>query len=204
MINARRYECFCIDPSERWLFAGNTSGQISVVDIDSFTIVREIQAHVGVVRALVAHPTLPYLAAFATDRCVSLWKRGEEGSLLPISYTSVRDVQCSNDDQYVAPILSHSVALGFHDTERRLVTRSGNGGVLEMEFDDEGCVRPLTCVRLHGDWDLQMTRYVSGSRQVLSTGRDGCLVLSEVGRELRRWKFGTTVAHWAEPLQGDT
>ncbi|HTE85785.1 MAG TPA: hypothetical protein VK821_13730, partial [Dehalococcoidia bacterium] len=141
MINARRYECFCIDPCERWLFAGNTSGQISVIDIDTFTIVREIQAHVGVLHALAIHPTLPYLAAFATDRCVSIWKRDEaDGSLLPISYTSIRDLPCSNDESHVAPILSHSVALAFHDTERRIATRSGNGGVLELEFDDGGSV----------------------------------------------------------------
>jgi WD40 repeat protein len=204
MINARRYECFCVDPRERWLFAGNTSGQISVVDVDSFTIVREYQAHIGIIRAVAAHPSLPYLAAFGNDRCVSLWKRGDDGSLSPISYTSVRDLQCSNDDGYVAPILSHTVALGFHDTEPRLVTRSGNGGVLEMEFDDCGCVQPLWCVRLHGNWDLQMTRYVRGSDLILSTGRDGCLVLNDRGQELRRWKFGDTVAHWAEPLEGST
>jgi len=203
VINARRYECFCIDPCERWLFAGNTSGQISVIDIDTFTIVREIQAHVGVLHALAIHPTLPYLAAFATDRCVSIWKRDEaDGSLLPISYTSIRDLPCSNDESHVAPILSHSVALAFHDTERRIATRSGNGGVLELEFDDGGSVGAISCVRLHGDWDVQATRYVRGSDLVLSTGRDACVVLSDRGRELRRWRFGETVAHWAEHVQG--
>jgi WD40 repeat protein len=204
VINARRYECFCVDPGERWLYAGNTSGQISVIDVKSFTIAREYQAHIGTVRALAAHPSLPYLAAFANDRCVTLWKREDDGSLGLISCMSVRDIPCSNDDGYVAPILSHTVALGFHSTERRLVTRSGNGGVLEMEFDDGGCIRPLWCVRLHGDWDVQMTRYTSGSDQVLSAGRDGCLVLSDSGRELRRWRFGSTVTHWAEPVGGST
>ncbi|MBI2761521.1 MAG: hypothetical protein HYX51_08865 [Chloroflexi bacterium] len=204
MINARRYECFSVDPTERWLFAGNTSGQISVIDIDTFAIVNEIQAHIGVMRAIAMHPSLPYLAAMATDRCVSVWKRGDDGALTPISYTPVRDIPCANDECFVPPLLSHSVALGFHDTERRLVTRSGNGGVLEMEFDDNGTVRVLSCVRLHGNWDLQMTRYADRSDLVLSAGRDACLVLSERGREVHRWQFGDMVAHWAEHVEGTT
>jgi len=204
VINARRYECFWTDPRERWLFAGNTSGQISVIDIDTFSIVREVQAHSGVLRAIAVHPSLPYLAAFATDRCLSLWTYGEDGSLAPLAYASVRDIPCANDEGCVPPILSHSVALGFHDTERRLVTRNGNGGVLELEFDDSGALRLLSCMRLHGDWDVQMTRYVSGTDLVLSGGRDATLVLSDRGRELRRWTFWDTVAHWADPIEGTT
>lgn len=204
MVNARRYECFCVDPSERWMFAGNTSGQISVIDIDTFEIVREVQAHSGVMRAVTAHPTLPYLAAFATDRYLSIWKRGNDGSLEPICTTSFRNIPCANDEAVVPPIVSHSVALGFHDTDRRLVTRTGNGGVMEIDFDDLGTVNVRWSVRLHGDWDVQMTRYVSGSDLVLSAGRDGCLVLVDQGRELRRWQLGDAVAHWAEHVEGST
>jgi WD40 repeat protein len=204
MVNARRYECFCVDPRERWLFAGDLSGQIAVIDIDRFTVVRTIQAHAGTVRALAVHPRLPYLAALANDRCVSLWRLVEDGSLQALGSTSIRDVACTNDEGYVAPVLPHSVALGFHDTERRLVTRSGNGGVLELAFDDSGQVQLLSCVRLHGEWDLQMTRYVAGADQVLSAGRDGCVVLSERGRELRRWTFWDVVAHWVEHVAGTT
>lgn len=204
MLNARRYECFCVDPTEQFMYAGNTSGQLSIIDIDAFEIVDEVQAHVGVVRAVTVHPTLPYLAALANDRCVTVWRREPDGSLIHMSTTSIRDVPCSNDDQYVEPIFSHTVALAFHHTERRIATRSGNGGVLELAFDDDGAVQALWCKRMHGQWDLQMTQYVLDSDMVLSAGRDGCLVLSEQGNELRRWQFGEAVAHWAEHVAGST
>lgn len=202
MLNARRYECFCVDPQERLMFAGNISGQISVLDIDKFEIIREVQAHSGVMRALAAHPTLPYLAGMANDHCVTIWKRGDDGSLELVCNTSYRNIPCMNDDAAIPAITSHSVALGFHETARRLVTRTGNGGVVELEFDDHGSVEVKWSVRAHGEWDVQMTRYVVGSDMVLSAGRDGCLVLIEHGRELRRWQLGDSVAHWAEHLEG--
>lgn len=202
MLNARRYECFCVDPQERLMFAGNISGQISVIDIDRFEIVREVQAHSGVLRALAVHPTLPYLAGMGTDHCITIWKRGDDGGLDPVCTASYRNIPCLNDEAAFPAITSHSVALGFHDTQRRLVTRTGNGGVVEMAFDERGAVEVRWSVRAHGDWDVQMTRYVAGSDQVLSAGRDGCLVLIERGRELRRWQLGDAVAHWAEHLEG--
>lgn len=202
MLNARRYECFCVDPEERFMFAGNISGQISVIDIDRFEIIRDVQAHSGVMRALAVHPTLPYLAGMATDHCITIWRRGAGGSLELVCTTSYRNVPCLNDDAAISAVTSHSVALGFHDTARRLVTRTGSGGVVELEFDDRGAVEAKWSLRVHGHWDVQMTRYVVGSDMVLSAGRDGCLVLIEHGRELRRWQLGDAVAHWAEHLEG--
>ncbi|MEO7494852.1 MAG: hypothetical protein ABIT83_16065 [Massilia sp.] len=202
MLNARRYECFCIDPSEQWMYAGNTSGQISIIDIDAFEIVDEVQAHSGVMRAVVAHPNLPYIAAMATDRCVSIWRRGGDGRLAPICLTSYRDIPCSNEEAAAPPVISHSVALWFHDTERRLVVRTGNGGVVELAFDEAGQVDVIWSARLHADWDVQMVRYVPGTDLVLSAGRDGCLVLVDKGRELRRWQLKSAVAHWAEHVEG--
>src|SRR4051812_32897341 len=100
MLNARRYECFCVEPGERWMYAGNTSGQISVIDIDTFEIVHEIQAHSGVMRAIAVHPTLPFLAAFATDRCLTIWKRRDDGSLKRVCLTSFRNIPCINDEVF--------------------------------------------------------------------------------------------------------
>lgn len=185
------------------MYAGNTSGQISVINIEKFEISHDVQAHGGVIRALAAHPTLPYLAGFANDRCLSIWRRGSEGQLEPVCTTSFRDIPCENDDGVIAPIFSHSVALWFHDTERRLVTRTGNGGIMEIEFDDLGAVNVTWSVRLHGDWDVQMVRYAKGTDMVMSAGRDGCLVLSDRGQELRRWKLGNTTTHWAEHVTGN-
>jgi len=202
MLNARRFECFCVDPTERWMYAGNTSGQISVVDIDRWQILHDYQAHTGTMRALQAHPAQPFLGAIANDRYVSIWHRGDDGVLAPGIYVSVRDIPCSNDEFQIEPIFSHTVAFGFHHTDRRFVTRTGNGGVVEMGFDIGGCSRVLSSARLHGDWDVQFTQYVPGTDQVLSGGRDGCLVLSEAGKELQRWDFGGAVVHWAEHVEG--
>jgi hypothetical protein len=204
MLNARRFECFCVDPSERWMYAGNTSGQITVIDIDRWAILHDYQAHTGTMRALQPHPSMPYLGGFANDRCVSVWHRLDDGTLVPAVYVSVRDIPCANDEFQIEPIFSHTVAFGFHPTERRFVTRTGNGGVVEMAFDDGGCTRVLSSARFHGDWDVQFTQYVPGTDQVLSGGRDGCLVLSEKGEELKRWSFGGAVVHWAEQMEGTT
>lgn len=202
MTNARRYECFAVDADERLLYAGNISGQISTVDIDSFAVLREDQAHFGIIHAIAVHPTLPYLASLGNDRVVAIWRIGPRGELSRLAQCSVRDLVCSNDDGAIDPIFSHSVALGFHDRERRLVTRTGNGGTVELAFDDDGTVTQRWALRLHGDWDVQMTRFVAGGDGVLSAGRDASLVLVEDGIEKRRWRFGDVVAHWAEHLSG--
>ena len=194
MTNARRYESFCVEPSEKWMYAGNTSGQISVIDINSFSLAHDIQAHSGTIHSVSAHPTLPYLAAIGNDRCLSLWFIERSGQIRKFAHCSFRDIPCQNDDDDIAPIFSHSVALAFHNTERRLVTRTGNGGTMELEFDDSGNVNLLWALRLHGEWDVQMTRYVAGSNDILSAGRDACVVLVSNGRESKRWQFGNVVA----------
>ncbi len=202
MSNARRYECFCVDATEQVMFAGDITGRISTIDIDSFLVVRHVQAHCGTIHALTAHPTLPYLAALSNDRTISIWRIGDDAVLTRVVQASIRDLACANDAAAIAPIFSHSVALGFHDSKRRIVTRTGNGGTVELEFDDDGTLTQRWALRLHDDWDVQMTRFVAGGDGVLSAGRDASLVLVEDGREIRRWRFGDVVAHWAEHLSG--
>jgi WD40 repeat protein len=201
---ARKVESFCVEPSERWMFAGDVAGFISVIDIDRFAVLREVHAHAGVVMALAAHPRLPYLAAMSTDRCISLWAYDGAGVLRPVAERSIRDIRPSNDPELVPPVQSTSQALAFHDSERRLVTRSGNAGVLELEFDDRGSLDVLRCTRLHGEYDLIMARYVKDGDQVLSGSRGGILVLSDEGRPAGEWKIGDQTIHWAEHVEGTT
>ncbi|MCA9419919.1 MAG: WD40 repeat domain-containing protein [Nitrospira sp.] len=156
------------------------------------------------IHSVAIHQSLPFAASIGTDHTVALWRVNEDaGELEPLTSTSVRDVACSNDSGYVEAIASHSVAIAFHESERRLVTRSGNGGVLEASFTDDGKLQLLSCVRYHRDWDVQMVRYVAGSDEILSAGRDGCVVMSHRGRELARWQlFGEKVCHWIEHIDG--
>ena len=204
MGSACRLECFCLDPEERSLFAGNLSGQILVFDIDTFEVRHEVQAHAGSLHAICAHPSLPYVAAIGNDRKVSLWRRSADVGLVPLSIASYRDIACSNDSEAIDPIFSHSVALAFHDREQRLVMRTGNGGTMELDFDDDGALTLRWALRLHGDWDVQMVRFEQGGDRVLSAGRDASLVLVDGGIEVRRWQFGDVVAHWAEHELGTT
>lgn len=204
MCSMKRSECFTLDNDERVAFVGNLSGQITVVDIDTFEVLHETQAHVGVVHAIAVHPTQPYLASIGNDRCLALWRIDKEYRLQRFAYTTFRDVPCMNDTDSVEPIFSHSVALAFHDLERRLATRTGNGGVMELSFEDSGRIDLLWSLRLHEGWDVQMVRYEVGGDRVLSGGRDGGVAMIDHGEVVRHWQFGDVVAHWLEHIAGDT
>jgi WD40 repeat protein len=197
---ALKYESMCIDPTEKWLYAGNACGEVHSIDIEAFTIKNRVQSNTGIVQAITAHKSLPYVATLSTDRTVSVLRR-DDGRLSPLISIPLRDIQPSNDTEIIPPVQSTSQALGFHPRKPRLVTRSGNAGVTEVEFDAQGGYRVLWCVRLHADADLISARYVNNSDQILSGAIDGQFVLSEGGHEIRRWQIGEGAnVHWAEHL----
>jgi WD40 repeat protein len=204
MSGALKYESFCVEPSERWMFAGNASGQICIVDIDRFSVIEKVQAHTGSVQAITAHRALPYVASLSTDRTVTVWKR-DEGSLSQVCVIPIRDIRASNDVDDVPLVQSTSQAIGFHDRERRIVTRTGNAALVELEFDDIGGYGVRWCRRLHGDADLISARFAHDSDQVLSGSIDGQFILSVAGNKLRSWQIGKSGnVHWAEHLGGTT
>jgi WD40 repeat protein len=204
VIAATKFECFCVDPAEAWLFAGNASGQISAIDIESFEIAHQVQAHAGVVQAIACHRREPYVAALSTDRHVSVWRYDPDGALHAHCKVNLRAVRPDNDAEDVEFIHSTSQAIGFHDHDLKIVTRSANAGLLELAFDDGGGVDVLRCVRLHGHADLITARYAHDSDAVLSGAIDGELVLSRDGRALRRWNIGLANVHWAEHVADGT
>ena len=163
MIAARKFESFCIEPTERWMFAGNASGQIACIDIDTFTVRHEVQAHAGIIQAIASHPCHPYVAALSTDRHVSVWRYDNEAKLAPVCNVSLRALKPDNDAEDVPYVHSTSQALGFHDTQRRIVTRSANAGLLELAFCDNGTVEVLRCQRVHDNADLISARYAKDS-----------------------------------------
>jgi WD40 repeat protein len=184
-------------------FAGNISGQLSVIDIDELRILHETQAHAGGIQAVAAHPQLPYVAALATDRSVSVWSYDEEGSLRRVCSIPLRNIKPVNDEDEVPYVQSTSQALGFHDSRRRIVTRSGNAGLVELEFTKDGSYSIVNCARIHRDADLISVRFAKNSDLVLSGSIDGEFVLSERGQLIRRWDVGHNV-HWAEHLSDTT
>lgn len=201
---ARKVESFAIEPSEHMLFAGDIGGRIMVFDLDSFNMVMETQAHVGAVMALAAHPKFPYIAALSTDRTVSVWRYDSTGKLTRIITFSIRDLEPSEEGGQIRPVHSTSQAIGFHDSELRLVTRTGNASVAELGFGEDGKVQVLSCARLHQDLDLICTRYVPGSDNIISGSRGGLLVLSRGGKVINEWKVGEFSIHWPEQVEEDT
>jgi WD40 repeat protein len=199
---ARKFDAFCVDPRELWAFVGDFSGRISVIDIDRFEVLSEAQAHAGTVSAMSASPSIPYFASMSIDLTVAVWRYDERGRLQPIAMASTRHVRPSNDREDVGYVHSQSQSLGFHSSKRRIVTRSGNAGVLELEFEDSGAISVLRCTRMHDHWDPVTTRYVADSDRVLSGDAGGYIVLSENGEILRRWRLREEGIHWLEHLGG--
>ncbi|HLZ70844.1 MAG TPA: WD40 repeat domain-containing protein [Dehalococcoidia bacterium] len=204
MLAARKFETFCVEPKERWAFGGTFSGQIVAVEIETFAVMGEVQAHAGTIIAMAAHARLPYIACLSMDRTVSVWRYNEKGHLFPVMTCSIRDVRPSNDDGVVGFVQSNSQTIAFHGTLPRIVTRSGNAGLLELDFDDDGTVSVVRCVRLHGDMDIVTARYAGESSRVLSGDGEGVVILSEEGEELKRWQVADRSIHWFEHLGGAT
>jgi WD40 repeat protein len=158
-----------------------------------------------VIQAIACHPRFPYVGALSTDRHVSLWRYDSDGTTLePLARISLRFVHPDNDSEDVPYVHSTSQAIGFHDKKLRLVTRSANAGLLEIEFSQDGTIRVLQCRRLHHDADLISVRYVKDSDSVLSGSIDGQFVLSDHAGVVRRWQLGGGNVHWAEYVCGST
>lgn len=199
---ARKIECFCFDKEERVLFVGNITGQVDVVDFDTFEILHTVQAHAGSITAIRAHPTRPYIACLSMDRSVSIWRHNQTGALEAVSAVSLRNIRPSNDDRPVPDVHSNSQMLGFHGTARRLVTRTANAGVLQLDFTDTGEVEIVSCYRHHGGEDVISACYVDGNDLVLTGSAYGEVALSDGPDVVGRWKVGDHAVHWIEFMHG--
>ncbi len=198
-----KINAFCIDIDERWIFSGDASGRIRTVNIEGLGILSEVQAHGGTISALAAHPRLPIIAALGMDQYVTIWRYEETGELRRLHSFSVRPILCGNDTEEYLPVLSESQAIGFHSSKSQIVTRSGNGGLLEIAFDAEGwCV--LRCTRLHASYDLVTARYLIDSERIAAGMTRGVAVLCEDGKILRQWRFGDESVHWFEHYHDKT
>jgi hypothetical protein len=202
MQTSQKIGSFAVDPAERTLFAGAMGGDVLAIDIDSFQITDRRHVHDGAIEAVAVHPQLPYLAAMSMDRSVSLLTCGNGADLALLDRFCFRDTPCRNDDAPVPPTQSLSQALTFHPTDRRLATRSGNGGVLELDFADADRLALRRCTRFHGDIDLVTVRYTEDGEALISAA-GGHAVLSRDGEEIRSWTLGDFNLHWFEPLGDD-
>ncbi|QNQ08505.1 WD40 repeat domain-containing protein [Sphingomonas alpina] len=200
MQSSRKIGSFALAPDEEILIAGTLGGEVLVVHVDDFTVLERQRVHSGAIEAVAAHPTLPYVAAMSMDRSVSVFER-QGPSLRLLDRFIFRDVPCRNDATVVPSAHSLSQALTFHPSEKRLAVRSGNAGVLELDFpDDRLTIRH--CTRFHHDLDLVTLRYADADGSLISAA-GGHAVLSRDGIELRSWDLGNFNLHWFEPLGDD-
>lgn len=194
---------FCIDKDEAWIFSGDVGGRLSAIGVDDFSVSHSVQACAGTISAVAAHPSLPYIAALGMDQLVSVWRTDPSGALTLLFSLSLRDIKCDNDTEEYLPVTTQSQALAFHPTSKRLATRSGNGGLLELEFDENGH-KILSCTRIDEVFDLVTLRYAADSEKILSGFAGGHAALSEHGKVLRRWTLDREDVHWFEHISAQT
>ncbi len=201
---ALKFESMCVDTSETLLFAGTLGGTISVIDIDSLRPISWISAHAGTIIAMNAHPTEPIIATLSMDQTASIWEYDPSGQLSQICSIILRDIQPDNDDdRQVNDFVGNSQPLGLSSTKPWLVTRTGNAGLLELDYGS-GSFEIRSCKRMHDLADLIMSVYVPETNQVLSASALGHLTLSDNGELVREWQIGRSSVHWAAPISGST
>lgn len=198
----KKIESFVVDRQEETLYYGTLSGQLVAASVDNFSMRREYQAHAGTIIAMALHPRLPYLACLGMDRAVSIWSIS--GLLIsPVAFACVRNLTAENDSVHYFDITSNSQAIAFHPELKRLATRTANGAIAELDFDEDGAVTVCRSTRFHGRHDVITLAYtVERPYQLLSGSGSGEVVLSMDGEVIRRWKIMEESVHWFEHLEG--
>ena len=189
---------FSLTNDEKNIFCGSLLGSIHILDTKSFKAISILQIHVGSIEVVAVHPTIPLAAAMSMDQSVSLINIEDPLNPKLVDRFNFRDETCSNDKGYVPPNYSLSQALSFHPQKPRLITRSGNAGLLELSYE-KGHFEVLNCTRLHGDTDLVTAKYILNGELIL-TGAGGDIVLSNNGVEISRWSIGEYNHHWFEQI----
>ena len=201
-MSAHHINAFCIDREERWLFAGDKSGQLRTISIDDFKIARTLQAHPGTLQSMTSHPHQNYIGLLGKDRAVSVWSYSREGELTRLFHCSTRI--CSEID--LPPFHSESQAIAFHPTLPRLLTRSGNGCVLELDYSDPNHIAEVFAIRVFGLKDVVTVTYTNDGKLVLAGSSDGRVAIIEKGRLKIILTVNETqeTVHWFEPWRNES
>ncbi|HMQ11114.1 MAG TPA: hypothetical protein PKC21_08885 [Oligoflexia bacterium] len=191
---------FCIDISEQFIFVGTNSGQIEVVDVDTFSVMNSVQAHDGLIETMAGHSYHKLIAAYGKDGWVSIWSYNDAGQL-----TKIQDIQTRyfSPPDNEPPFKSTSQALCWHKTKKRLAGHSGNSGVFEIDISDQS-YNLLHCSRIFKNLDVITTQYVENSDQLLVASIRGHAALTDGGKVIKEWDFGkgnrNQALHWFEHL----
>jgi hypothetical protein len=201
MDTAFKVNAMCIDYTESTLICGSNSGELLLVDTENLTLRGSAQGNVGSIYAAAAHPGRPLAATMGMDCAVCLWDIERPSAPRLLSRLNMRKVSPWNDMEVTHVHPSHSQALCFHPELPVIATRSGNSGVVELDFGS-GELELLHCTRFHGREDVTTVRYVLNGRK-LASGGNGSIVLSEEGLVINHWRVALSNVHWFEPLERD-
>jgi WD40 repeat protein len=198
---AGKIESFCISRDESFIFAGDISGRVLVYSARTLELLGTTLAHAGTIIAMAACPADDWFACLGMDRAISVWRYDRAGMIALRASALIRNLRPANDPEDVSIFSSNAQTLDVHGHDRKIITRSGNGGIAELEWTENGHVEILYCTRFHANWDTISAKYVPNSNLILTGSGDGGIVLSEGGAAVREWRVASESIHWFEPIK---
>lgn len=199
----KKIESFCLDAEEKFLYAANIAGEILKIDPITFDVNSRFQGHGGTISIITSHSSLPYIATRSGGWKVSVWKQELEGELRKLFEIDTLNIHSDSNLHSKEPLEYGDQALAFHSTKPLLITRTGEDGLVEIEFDDfHYQVVSHSCA--HEKFPIMTARYVVNSNKVLCGTVHGHVFLFEEGKVLKTWKLADEDIHWFEHYQGET
>lgn len=191
-----------LSPDERTLYCGVNGGAVLCLDPTDLRVVGWRHAHAGDIYAMAVHPSMPWVATMGMDNFLCLFDVSDRSHPRLQWRLLLRDLIPWNDLDLVPRHPSQSQAVTFHPMLRRLAARSGNSGLVEVDFSGSDPV-VVHCTRLHALEDLTTVRYTGDGTQLLSAAL-GSVVLSNNGLAIADWRLAKNNVHWFEPMKDGT
>lgn len=198
---AGKIESFCINSDESLIYGGNNSGEILIIDVDSFEIKGRYQANYGTIVSITIHPLLPYIATLGYDRMITIWEIKSHESIIQIARFSTRNLEVWNDFLPIVDGRGGGHPLAFHPTEKRLATKSARSALLELSFENN-IINILHCTRIHFSQEL-VSVYYHNEDQIIS-GAPGSIIISENKTIINSWSLEELNIHCFEPIGENT
>ncbi|SFL22815.1 WD40 repeat [Pseudovibrio ascidiaceicola] len=156
---------FAYDGQAKMLFAGTRYGKILILN-EQLDVQGEFAAHDGMIDGISICPARKLIAAMGGGREIFLGSYDDQNSISQIFRKNIR-LEGIDD---VEPIHSTSQAVDLHPTEAKLITRTGNSSIVELDF--QGNV--LSSGRA-SFYDIITTKYSSCGSYALFGTNNGCI-----------------------------
>lgn len=195
-----KIESFAVSNDEQYIYAGTISGEILTINTKTFEILSRTQSHAGKISAIASHTSLPYLATRVGGWRVNLWKQDSQGKIKHLFEINL----CKLDSNYKTSVIEAAdQAIAFHSNTSRLVTKSSQNSVVEIEFDESG-FKIINCLNVAQSDPIVTVRYLVNSHKILVGTSPGKVFLVENGIVLKLWHLSDEDIHWFEHIGGNT